>query len=273
MNYKFIKFKFVFVKYITLIMFIVFICMLLFLANGFIEKKPVDIVLTNFKSRAVYEETIIYNKQTVNIHKVTPIYDYEDVELQTFTKDSNGDYYIGSELDIILTNRNPLRTEPLAIVRDIGKFFSKEFYIGHATINTTKDGKMIIESVGNVDDYYGVREIENNWLKTEINFENDAQTIVGLRVKGLSNDKKNDIIESLRNKVGLRYNMNFIIPKKNAYYCTDLITRTFKEHGIKLDYDGFYPTGSDIIISENTYPIFICEKVENEIFNIYYMGE
>lgn len=273
MKYKMIKIKFILVKYITLVMFILFICIIIFVANGFIEQKPVDVILKNFKERSEYKESVIYHEQTVNIYEVKPKYDYEDVEYPVFTKDENGDYYIGSELDIILTNRNPLRTEPLAIVRDIGYFFSKEFYIGHATVNTSADGKTLIESVGNTNDFNGVREVENKWLKTEINFENDAQTIVGLRVKGLSNDIKSDIIKSLRSKLGLKYNMNFIIPKNNAYYCTDLITRTFRDYGIELDYDWFYPTGSDIIISENTYPIFICERIEKGIFNIYYMGE
>ena len=273
MKVKIFKIKILFVRYLTLIIFILFISLIIFITNGYIEKGPINCILNNFKERGIYKETVSFQGQTMNLYLVNPEYDYEDIENPVFEKDDKGYYYIGGELDIILTNRNPLRREALAIVRDIGGFFSKEFYIGHATVNISKDGRTMIESVGNINEFYGVRKIENDWIKREINYENDAQTIIGLRVKGLSNDQKDGIINSLKEKVGLKYNMNFVIPKKNSYYCTDLITRTFKEYGVTLDYDSLYPTGSDLIISENTYPIFICERVEDGVFNIYYMGE
>ncbi len=273
MNYKIIKIKFIVIRYLVLIMFVLFICAIIFLINGFMEQKPVERIIINFQERGEFQNTITYQNQKVNIYKVQPKWEYEDVTNPVFTIDDKGDYYIGSKLDIILTNRNPLRTEPSAIVRDFGEFFSKEFFIGHATINTTDDGKQMIESVGNVSEYNGVREKENDWLQTEINFENDAQIIVGLRIKGVSNETKDQIIESLREKIGLKYNWLFVVPMNNSYYCTDLITRTLNDFNINIDYDRLYPTGSDIIISDKTYPIFICERIENGVFNIYYLGE
>lgn len=273
MNYKFVNIKIKLMRFLIYILFTIFVCFIIFIANGFIEKKPIDRILTNFKDRGVYIETIGYQGQTINLYKIKPAYEYENISKPVFEKDETGNYYIGGKLDIILTNRNPLRRSGLAIVRDVGGFFSREFYIGHATINISDDGRTLIESVGNDEGFYGVRENENTWIKTEINYENDAQTIVGLRLKNIDEEKEDEIIKSLKSKVGLKYNMNFLIKKKNSYYCTDLITRTLNEFDINLDYDRLYPTGSDLIISENTYTIFVCERIEDGVFNIYYMGE
>lgn len=268
------KVKFTIIKYITLIMFIFMLLFILFLFNGLIEMAPANLILQSFKERGEYCETISINKQEVNIYTVIPKYDYEIADTRTaFRKDSSYGYYIGSNLDIIITNRNPLRFESMAIVRDFGNFFSKNFYIGHATINIADDGRKFIESVGNDNGNNGVRIKDNDWIYTEINIENDAQTIIGLRIKNLTLEKINKISDDLLKKVGLSYNYNFLINKRNSYYCTDLISRVLYSNGINIDYDYFYPTGNDFIISNNTFPIFICEKIEKGKFNIYYLSE
>ena len=61
--------------------------------------------------------------------------------------------------------------------------------------------------------------------------------------------------------------------KRNKYYCTDLITRTFLENDIRIDNDYFYPTGNDIILSKNTFLVFLCERIKEGYFNIYYLSE
>ena len=60
---------------------------------------------------------------------------------------------------------------------------------------------------------------------------------------------------------------------KNKYYCTDLISRVLKKENIKTNYDSFYTTGNDLIVSNNTYIIFLCERVKDGFFNIYYLSE
>lgn len=273
MKYKLFKLKFTLLRYFLYILMIIIISFFLFLVNGLIEMKPVDLIIDTFKERGIFEECISINDQKVNIYKVINEYDYEKSDTRATFRNINDSYIIGSNLDIIITNRNPLRFESTAIVQDIGAFFSKNFYIGHATININDDGTELIESVGNLPTNNGVRKHQNDWLKTEISKSNDAQKIIGLRVKGLNKEIIGQINNSLEDKVGLSYNYNLLIKKANSYYCTDLITRTLEEYNIKINYDGLYPTGNDMIISNKTYPIFLCERSEKGIFNIYYLCE
>ncbi len=262
--------KFTIIRYCLYIIMVFLFAFFIFMFNGLIEMKPVSIICNDFKERGEYEDRILINGQVVYLYKVNKIYDYEKTG-NTFHKEDNN-YYIGGKLDIIITNRNPLRRVPTAIVQDIGNFFSKNFYIGHATINISDDGKTLIESVGNDDGFRGVRIKENKWLD-EISSENDAQQIIGLRVKNVSNEVEDKIISDLKEKEGLKYNYNFLIHKNKSYYCTDLITRIFRKNGINIDYDCLYPTGNDLIISNNTYIFFVCERTKDGDFNIYYLSE
>lgn len=269
-KYNTYQIKFRIMKYILCVIVLFIFAFFIFMINGIIEMTPVSIICNDFKARGEYEDRIIINGQIVYLYTVEKKYDYEKTD-NTFHKEDDDNYYIGGKLDIIITNRNPLRRSSLAIIQDLGNFFSKNFYVGHATVNISDEGKTIIESVGNDDGYVGVRIKENDWLK-EITSENDAQRIVGLRVKNLTENQENQIISDLLEKEGLKYNYNFLVRKAKSYYCTDLITRTFKQNGIKLDYDYLYPTGNDLIISNNTYVFFICERTEDGDFNIYYLS-
>lgn len=274
MKYKLFRLKFTLLRYLLYILMFAIFSVFLFLANGVIEMKPVGLIVSSFKDRGEYEKTITINDQRVDIYKVICKYDYEKSNLRpTLNVDNDNNYIIGSNLDIIITNRNPLRFESMAIVQDIGAFFSENFYIGHASINVKDDGSELIESVGNLQTGNGVRKSQNNWLKTEISKSNDAQRIIGLRIKNLDIDKIKEIDAKFESKVGLAYNYNLLIKKRNSYYCTDLITRVLSEYNIRINYDGLYPTGNDMIISNNTFPIFICERTAQGNFSIYYLCE
>ena len=274
MKYQLFRLKFTLFRYLLYIIMVVIFSVFLFLGNGLIEMKPVDLIISSFKDRGEFEKTIIINGQKVDIYKVIGKYDYEKADLRpTLSVDSDNNYIIGSNLDIIITNRNPLRFESMALVQDIGAFFSEKFYIGHATINIKDDGSELIESVGNLQNENGVRKSRNTWLKTEISKSNDAQRIIGLRIKNLEVDKIKEIDDEFESKIGLSYNYNLLIKKRNSYYCTDLITRVLSEYNIKINYDGLYPTGNDMIISNSTFPIFVCERTVQGNFNIYYLCE
>ena len=96
-----------------------------------------------------------------------------------------------------------------------------------------------------------------------------------LRIKGINNEKRNIFTENLKNEVGKKYTYSFLIHSKNKYYCTDLVTRVAKTIDINLNYDLFISTGNDIIVSNNTFIIFVCKKtdIKNKIINLYYMSE
>lgn len=268
-------------RFAILLLVILIVSSAVFVLNGYMEKKPIELKVDNFKSRGVYVEDIKYHTQEVSLYKINREKEYELRDNRsTFRKITKEEanyfediYYIGSALDIIVTNRNPLRKLDVAIVRDVVGYFSREYYIGHATINTTSDGSRMIESVGNEKGANGVREVENSWITTEISSSNDAQMIVGLRAKRITDVNMDDVVDEIRTKIGCKYNMNFLLKKKKSYYCTDLISRSLEKFGINIDYDYFFPTGSDFIISDELYIIFICERVSEGKFNIYYLGE
>ena len=273
MKYKLHKLRVWVVRTIITLLFVLFVWLGLFVANGFLERGAVNTILNEFKERGTYVKTIDIQGQTVDIYYVYPKYDYEDAESFVFDDSELSKHYIGSSTDIILTTRNPLRRYGTAIVRDIADIGAHYFFIGHATINVTDDGSEMIESVGNAIDGNGVRKVENTWIYTEVRYGNDAQKILGLRIKNLDNDQKERICTYVTDLIGKEYNYLLPLYVKNKYYCTDLISRTLIKEKININYDYFYTTGNDIIISDETYPIFLCERIEEGHFEIYYLCE
>lgn len=257
-----------------LLIFVLIICSL-FIINGFVEKVAVTNEIKEFKDRGEYQFTEIINGQEVKIYKVSPMYDYEDVSRDVFNKVENYgvvNYYLGSKTDITITARNPLRNVSSAVVREFVGFFSNNFYIGHATMNTTDDGSKYIESVGNSFEDNMVREEKNTWINTEVRSGDDTNRFLGLRLKNTTEEIRNEIVEELRTKIGLKYNFNFFVNHPNKYYCTDLLSRSTKKSGIDINYDGFFSIGNDIILSKNTYLIFYVDRIENGLFELYYLG-
>lgn len=273
MKYKLFKVRIIIIRTLISVMFALFVWLLLFVINGVIEKGVVDNIINDYKDRGIFDKTIDIQGQKVDIYKVYTKYDYEDAKTFIFDDSLTSKYYIGSTCDIILTTRNPLRKNPTAIVRDVADIAARYFYLGHGTINVSSDGSMVGECVGNEDDNNGVRIAEQKWIYTEVRNGNDAQIILGLRIKNITDKNKENICNYLKELEGKGY--NYIVPlyNMNKYYCTDLISRVLNKEGIHINYDFFYTTGNDIIISDNTYPIFLCERIEEGYFKIYYLSE
>lgn len=262
-------------KVLEYVLIFVLVCCSIFILNGTIEKIFVNKEIRDFKERGEYVGTETINGQNVKMYLVKAKYDYEDVSRPSFNKvEKYGviKYYLGSKADITITSRNPLRMVDSGLIRDIVGFFSNNFYIGHATINITDDGSKYIESVGNLGSNNGVLESYNSWVDTEIRGGDDTNRIVGLRLKNTTEEIRDNIAKEVQSKVGLEYNFNFFIPKKDKYYCTDLISRTTKKYGIDINYDGMFSIGNDIILSKNTYLIFYIDRVSRGNFEFYYLG-
>lgn len=273
MRYKLYKIKILIVRVLIMLFFTIFIWLLLFISNALFEKSVVNNEIEQFKERGIFEITTNIQGQNVDIYKVKPKYDYEDGKTFVFDSSFTSKYYIGSTLDIILTTRNPLRMYPTALVRDTADIISKLAFSGHATMNIADDGSEIIECVGNDEDKNGVRIAEQIWVYTEVRYGNDAQIILGLRIKNIDELTKKNICNNVKKLEGKQYNYLLPFYSKNKYYCTDLISRVLKEENIRINYDGFYTTGNDIIISNQTYLIFLCERIEDGYFKIYYLSE
>jgi len=263
------------IKVLEYVLIFVLVCCSIFILNGTIEKIFVNKEIRDFKERGEYVGTETINGQNVKMYLVKAKYDYEDVSRPSFNKvEKYGviKYYLGSKTDITITSRNPLRMVDSGLIRDIAGFFSNNFYIGHATINITDDGSKYIESVGNLGSNNGVLESYNSWVDTEIRGGDDTNRIVGLRLKNTTEEIRENIAKEVQSKVGMEYNFNFFIHKKDKYYCTDLISRTTKKYGIDINYDGMFSIGNDIILSKNTYLIFYIDRVSRGNFEFYYLG-
>ena len=246
---------------------------LVFLVNGYFEVIIVNNRIDNFKDRGVYQ----YSDDNIktSYYKVPMKYEYEDVSRNIFNFDSR---WIGSKTDIILTNRNPMRENP-ALAGIVG-FLATNFYVGHATINSNESGSRMYEVVGNstkLEDNV-VRESFNSWLTVEeaLKDKGDSPMIIGLRIKGTTEEDRDKIIEYAENQEGMPYNFSFLFNRHKSFYCTDLVSRSTRNAGINVNYDFLATTGNDIIVSPNVYIIFIRETIiEDGIkkFNIYFLDD
>ncbi len=258
---------------LNIILSAVLIIIYIFLVNGFIEKGIVSKEINNFKERGEFTEQVIINMQKVNMYKVVKKYDYEDTSRPIYTFDFERQlYYLGSKTDITITSRNPMRFSDSVLIKDVCAFFANNFYLGHATINVTEDGSYYVESIGN-NVTNKVEKNLNTWIDTEIRGADTTNKIVGLRLKNTTSEIRDKICESALNKVGSNYTFNFFIPPKDEYYCTNLISRTLDEHGIKINYDNCFAIGNDFIVSDETYLIFYIECDSDGIFSFYYLSE
>lgn len=255
-------------RVILIILLVMSTAFSIFVFNGFIEKTTVDTDINAFKERGVFVETIdnnsYYKVKAKDSEDGKGVFDYQ-----------SGTNYIGTTGDIIITNRNPLRYSKSFITRNIVNFFSKNMFIGHATYNVSSDGSMMVEItdhyIGGGVDEEGVKYSPNNWIE----LDDGSPMIVGLRVKGIDDETKEQLKRFAVENIGKEYNRYFI-KRQNKFYCTDLVTRAYESAGIYLNYDGFFVTGNDMIVCKETYIIFIREKVEidgEDHYNIYYLVE
>lgn len=222
-----------------------------FVQNGFIENSLVKNKINEFTKNSVLIEETSEEK----IYKVSR-------ETSEYSSVYNG--YIGRPGDILLTRDSPFE---IPVVKQFISFF----FGGHACIVSTnnldgnprsKVGNLVIESSG-MGGESGVDIRENTW-----GYEKLQINIIGIRIKGYSDNDYNEVLNNAYKLRGKKYNYSFVFNKKNSYYCTDLVSRSFILKNVKLN-DGFITSTNDIILSENSY-IFFYQKVENGIKYIYY---
>lgn len=254
---------------IATILILILFC-IVFIASGAMELGVINTRIKVFKARSSYECEKTINGITTGIYKVIG----KEDELVNFSKvlDVNtvsDTKIIGSNCDIFITNRNPLASIKSAFVKDAVGMLADIVYIGHTNM-IIDDGASVIESVG-LDEENGVRIKENTWLDEMIRLGSSRENLIGVRIKNLKEDDRNIILNDIKGKVGLGYNYNFLFSFKNKYYCTDLITECVKKINIRLNYDGLFKTGSDILVSNNVFIIFVLERVKEDKFNIYYL--
>lgn len=255
-----------FLKILNTIILVFFGVMLVFTINGTVEYTAVQKDIKEFKARAELDFSL--EAISTTFYKVAPKYDYEDYSRDILTYEANLNF-IGSAGDIIITNRNPAQNIPVLNLPI--SYFAKYFYVGHSTVNSLNP-KLTYEAVGNDDYDNGVRKVLNDWLY----LDSDTRHIIGLRVKGVNDELAIKIDEYCDDKMGYPYNYTFAFNRNNSYYCTDLISRAYKEANVNINYDYLATTGNDMVLSDNTYMIFYREVVLKDgknHFNIYYLKE
>ncbi len=251
------------------LLLIILSLLIVFSINGYIEKIRVDNEFSDFKKRGEFVMTI----DDTNYYKVTKKYNWEDPE-QTYNIDDPMQI-IGKKGDMILTNRNPLKEVDIPIVPSIVQVIARDFFCGHGTINSTDDGLNIIEVMGDVTsdrEETGVKVNFNDWILAD----DGSPYIVGMRVKNVTKEQIDTAISYAEKQIGKPYNYSFLFFRYKSFYCTDLLSRAYREANIGINYDYLATTGNDIILSKNTYIFFLREKIEVDgqtKYNIYFLSE
>jgi|SRR5690554_5704074 len=230
----------------------------IFIVNGVVERITIDKELNDFKDRAVF----VIERGNTRYYEVKAEYDYEDTSRHI--KDSISDIQIGATGDIYVTSRNPV---PGSVF--LG-FVSKLTWIGHAGLVIDDKGRETIEIVGNVNrESNVVKAYENTWIEGG----KYTDQIAVLRIKDTTEKQRDMMVEYAESKIGMPYNYTFLFNRKNSFYCSDLVSRAVAHAGININYDHLATTGSDMIVSENTYLIYYRERISDNRFAVYYLTE
>lgn len=184
-----------------------------------------------------FVETIVIEKQLANFK------DTANVEVYELEDDIEFEFKMN---DILLNRKSGHKN---LIIRDIITFFTG----GHSALVSSEDGLKTIEVFGYSDQLNYVSEYDNDWVQNEVE-------VIGLRTENA------DL--NFTEYIGRKYDWYPYLPNK-AKYCTELITDTYQNVGIHLDYDYGIATVNDIIISSKT-DIFMYKEIRDGLVYLYW---
>lgn len=244
-------------KVICLII-IIFFFFTIFVIDGYIESDNVNEQINDFKKRG----QLVYQNKNTNYYKVVKQYEYEDANnvLREYENIN-----IGTVGDIYISDRDPAHNF------FVTKWLSRQNWIGHLGMVYNKDATQMIEIVGNKSLKENVVKIwDNNWMNVS------SPRYLIMRIKGINENKKSDLINESNKILGSKYNYTFLFQNNKKFYCSSVVSHIYNKIGIQLDKDRFITTGSDIITNNETYIIFYREtiyKKGNQAYNIYFLAE
>ena len=248
------------IKRISLVLLVIMILFSVFITNGIIENGIVTSEINAFKNRAELFQVV--GNTTYYTVKAK-----EGEDTSRHIKNNVNDRKIGAKGDIFVTSRNPLSESKV-----IG-WISKLTWIGHTAIVYDDEGKETIEITGNLDPEENVVKVYTN---TWINSTDTTPQIALLRIKNTTDDQRQKIIDYAESKIGYGYNYTFLFNRENSFYCSDLVSRAAAYAEINVNYDYLAATGSDIIVSPETYIVYYretrYEKGKAKFF-VYYLVE
>jgi len=263
-----------------------------------------------FKSRAEISEeiTITFTNGAVEKRMYHPIardqlYEVEDQRSVFYT--NKKEPFLGQKGDIFVTQDSPF---PYVF----GVHQAITFFVGgHAALNDgentfieavgfPKNDEKIFDIIkdpsdGTHDFSVGVKKSSTNyWMLPDYRNESDQSfasygtyyrdKFAVLRVKDITETILNDTISYAQTHLENRslYNFMFITDTSNKFYCTDLISRSYRfgfypndiepKYPNTLNDNGFVTTVNDLILSSDTY-IAVYVENKDEIRHIYYLDD
>jgi len=248
------------IKRILFVGLVIIILFSVFMINGLIEDVVVRNKINDFKARGVYIATV----GNTSYFAVKAL---EDEDVSTRVVDYFGDGNIGYKGDIFVTSRNPVSGSAL-----IG-WLSDKTWIGHSGLVYDEAGEKTIEITGmQLPKYNVVRVYDNTW-GDDIP---ETPQVALLRIKGITNEQRDKVIEYADSQKGKPYNFTFLLNRVNSYYCSDFVSRAIAYAGINVNYDYLATTGSDMIVSPNTYLVYYKEAISTDEglkYEVYYLVE
>lgn len=248
-------------KKIILRVLLVFLGALIFgmIINSTVENIIIKNDITEFK-----------NKGVLDTKKSTSTIKYYKVSRETWMSkkssyiEINGDIsYYGNSGDIVVGLESAIKGYP--IITDAITFL----FGGHASFVCYSD------NINGVDNTFHIESTVNDGVSfCKGSFWNDItyrSEVIVLRLK-LDDDIIKSVYDEMTKLIGKKYNNLYILNTKNRYYCTDFITRSFEKFGYSLNYDGFWASVEDIMVSKLTY-ISFYKCYNNGITSYYYIGD
>ncbi len=174
-----------------------------------------------------------------------------EMMLQDFKENANVIVYdLDDEIDFTFSQNDILLSRKSGhsnlLFRDIISFYVG----GHAGLVIDESGEKTIEVYGYDGLDNTVHIEENDWINTAIE-------VIGLRTVEVELDYTLFI--------GQNYDWIPFFPNNNKY-CTELITATYKNTGLQLDYDRGIVTVNDMVLSKDVELFLYKEIKDNKIF-------
>ena len=212
---------------------LIFISSILILAvfsfglESIVEQSIRLVKIEKFTKKGVYQEAI--SDEDFKYYKVDL-----DIDKPGYTLGAAGELLPGYAGDILVT---PLTYLDNDVLEQLMSFFVG----GHAGIclgeyydyNIEVDGEYSLETSG-------VREglDECQPFAKDVWCNPDAySTVLALRPKGMNEEKRDKVLSLALSHVGDPYNYNFTFDTLNKSYCSDLISKVYKEIGCNLNKD------------------------------------
>ncbi len=168
----------------------------------------------------------------------------EELTTPVLSFTESGNPYLATPGDIFVLRESSLTSIPLAAE------FITYYFGGHSGIVYDED--FLIETTGMELNPELNKVIKN---KNDVFFRPERVSSVGLRVKA-TEEEIESAVNFAESTIGLPYNYSFVFNRKNSFYCTDLVSRSYgKEAGLNfnLDKDGIATSCNDLIISKDTF--------------------